>query len=64
MVLRSAVERKGFLLPKSAEERAWNNAHERCRKIVANYRDECGLFQITRQTQAAPVAAKEEGRGE
>lgn len=35
------------LLPRSTEERTWNNAHERCKSIINNYRDGIGLFQIT-----------------
>lgn len=35
------------LVPKSDEEKTWNNAHERCKSIIYNYRDGIGLFQIT-----------------
>jgi hypothetical protein len=36
------------LVPKSLEEQTWNNAHDRCRSIIYNYRDGNGLFQMVR----------------
>lgn len=39
------------LIPKSVEEHAWNNAHERCRQIINNYRNGDGLFQMVSAAQ-------------
>jgi hypothetical protein len=50
------------LLPRSPEEHAWNNAHERAKNIISNYAEGYGLFQMTRD-----LAAKQEkvnARGE
>ena len=35
------------LFPRSDAERTWNDAHERCKQIIANYKEGIGLFQIT-----------------
>jgi hypothetical protein len=45
------------LFAKSPEERAHNNACERANKIIQNYRDGFGLFQMTRPELAALTAS-------
>jgi len=34
------------------EEQAWNNACERAKQIIHNYKEGCGLFQMTRDAKA------------
>jgi len=35
------------------DHQVWNDAHERCLSIIANYRDGVGLFQMTGNIKAA-----------
>jgi hypothetical protein len=37
--------------PLTLQEKTWNDAHERCKSIIYNYRDGCGLFQITQKAE-------------
>ena len=44
------------------DAQTWNNAHERCLQIIANYKDGCGLFQMTGKIKETPVAAEASGK--
>ena len=47
------------------EKQAWNEAHNRCLSIISNYREGCGLFQLTANVKksADPDTQKEGERG-
>lgn len=45
--IQTEIRAGKVMLPKTEQERTWNNAHDRALSIVANYIEGLGLFQIT-----------------
>lgn len=35
------------MIPRSENDKTWNNAHDRCKRIIGKYRNGEGIFQVT-----------------
>jgi hypothetical protein len=55
--VRTEINCGNVMFPKTAEERAWNAANDRSLRIIANYYEGMGLFQMTAKVPPESGAA-------